>query len=186
MNIEGKYRDILSRNGATLVDTGWNSNAIVADYGRFLAALMKKDFEGQVGIEYMAVGGSDEGASEFKTRVEKFFNKEELTTEDEWVWAKKIYPDDMTYLDTDGNEISDPKIRTNKLRIDVTFAKNEPPGGDSDLREFALLGIYEDSGGTFDTSRMFFVNYVWHGLITKDESTELTRTVILTFPVKDN
>ena len=71
MNIEGKYRDILSRNGATLRDTGWKSNTIVADYGRFLAALMKKDYEGQGGIEYMAVGGSDKGASEFKIRVEK-------------------------------------------------------------------------------------------------------------------
>ena len=186
MNIEGKYRDILSRNGATLADTGWNSNTIVADYGRFLAALMKKDFEGQaVGIEYMAVGsGSEDGASEFKERVEKFFKGD--LTEDERVWAKKIDPDDMTYLDKDGNEISDPEIRTNKLKIVVTFAKDEPPGGASDLREFALLGIYEDSGGTFDTSRMFFVNYVGHGLITKDESTELTRTVILTFPFEDN
>ena len=185
MNIEGKYRDILSKNGATLEDTGWNSNTIVADYGRFLAALMKKDFEGQVGIEYMVVGGGDKGASEFKIRVKKFF-KEELEEEDEWVWKKKIHTGDMTYLDKDGNEISDPEIRTNKLKIVVTFAKDEPPGGASDLREFALLGIYEDSGGTFDTSRMFFVNYVGHGLITKDESTELTRTVILTFPFEDN
>jgi len=186
MIIKGEYRDILSRNGDILVGTGWNSNTIVADYGRFLAALMKKDFEGQaVGIEYMAVGsGSEDGASEFKERVEKFF-KGELTG-DEWVWAKKIHPDDMTYLDKDGNEISDPKIRTNKLQIDVTFAKDEPPGGASDLKEFALLGIYEGSGRTFDTSRMFFVNYVGHGLITKEESAELTRTVILTFPFEDN
>lgn len=185
MNIKGEYRDILSSNGEILVDTGWNSNTIVADYGRFLAALMKKDFEEQVGIEYMAVGsGSEDNASEFKDRVEKFFKGD--LTEDEWVWVKKIYPGDMTYLDKDGNEISDPEVRTNKLRIEVIFAKDEPPGTTSDLREFALLGIYEDPGGTFDTNRMFFINYVWHELITKDESTKLTRTVILTFPLEDN
>ena len=189
MNIKGEYRDVLSRNGATLVDTGWNSNTIVADYGRFLAALMKKDFEGQVGIEYMAVGGSDRGASEFKIRVEKFFNKEELTTDEEWVWAKKIDTGDMVYLDKDGNEISDPKVRTNKLRIDVTFAKDEPklPGTTFTFKEFALLGIYEKPDeGTFDTDRMFFINYVDHGLITKDGSMDLTRTIILTFPFEDS
>ena len=201
MDIKGEYRDILSRNGDVLVDTGWNSNTIDADYGRFLAALMKKDFDGQVGIEYMAVGnrsgednGSDEGASsKFKTRVKDFFewrNKDEGNVgphivDENWVWAKKINPDDMIYLDNAGDEISDPKIRTNKLRIDVAFAKNEPPEGASDLREFALLGIYKDPTGKFDTSRMFFVNYVDHGLITKEMDTEFTRTVILTFPLQE-
>ena len=200
MDIKGEYRDILSRNGNVLVDTGWNSNTIDVDYGRFLAALMKKDFDGQVGIEYMAVGnrsgednGSDEGASsKFKNRVKDFFewrNKDEVNVgphivDENWVWAKKIDPDDMIYLDNAGDEISDPKIRTNKLRIDVAFAKDEPPEG-ADLREFALLGIYEDPTGKFDTSRMFFVNYVDHGLITKEMDTEFTRTVILTFLLQE-
>ena len=181
MNIKGEYRDILSRNGDMLMDTGWKSNTIVADYGRFLAALMKKDFEGQaVGIEYMAVGGGSEGAAKFKGRVERFFDREPKP-EDEWVWAKKIDADSMIYLDERDNDVSDP---TNKLAITVEFGQNEPSGDTSKLKEFALLGIYEDSG-TFNTEKMFFINYVSHGLITKYADAKLDRTIILPFPFEE-
>ena len=42
MEIKGEYRDILRRNNAAIIDTGWRSNTIADDFGRFLAALMKK------------------------------------------------------------------------------------------------------------------------------------------------
>jgi len=55
MKIKGEYRSVLSRKGEVIMDTCWKSNDIVEDYGRFMAALMKKDFKGEVEIDYMAV-----------------------------------------------------------------------------------------------------------------------------------
>ena len=188
MRIKGEYRDILSRNGEVIVDTGWQSNVIVADYGRFLAALMKKDFEGLVGIDYMAVGGGSENYVEFKDRVEDFFDSispDDLPTPepgDNWVWAKKIEPNWINYLDEEGNVVDDSDENiTNRLRIEVTFGKNEPSEETFDFKEFALLGI-DTADDTFNTGKLFFINYVDHGLITKDATTELTRTIQLTFP----
>jgi hypothetical protein len=346
MRIKGEYRDVLSKDGEVIKDTGWKSNVIVEDYGRFLAALMKKDFEGLVGIEYMAVGGGSENYVEFKEKVEEFFklgrylfcwdsvpgdDSERLlkyfkdehkivlgenvkitkpsdktiqifeaeisakitldevkatleigdlrtqdlkvkTEEDKlniysgswnlphkpgsgdyWVWAKKIDVDAIKYLNpylfsigdgaledklnsdiipevlkekfrTKGIPLSDTatvkktenkwvitdeekkkkylimkeveKLNiylcinlegeevdtvTNRLRIDVTFGKNEPLEETLEFEEFALLGIDKDD--TFDTDKLFFINYVDHGVITKDKNMELTRSIRLTFPI---
>ncbi|OYT63176.1 hypothetical protein B6U67_03320 [Methanosarcinales archaeon ex4484_138] len=189
-NIKGIYRDVLSSNGKTLVDAGWKSNAIVEDYGRFLAALMKKDFtsEDKVGIEYMAVGSGSKDDAEFKSRVTSFFNSGNLDqpyklgSEDYWVWAKKIDVNNIKYINKEGKEID---TVTNKLKIAVTFGENEPSKESLAFKEFALLGIDKKSNGTFNTDKMFFINYVDHGLITKDKSMELTRTIILTFPIEE-
>ncbi|MCK4734378.1 MAG: hypothetical protein KAT65_18125 [Methanophagales archaeon] len=262
MRIKGEYRDVLSRNGEVIVDTGWKSNDIVADYGRFLAALMKKDFneERQVGIDYMAVGGGSENDEDFKTRVENFFDSStpgdllKPTSSDNWVWAKEIEADAaIKYLNpylfsigdgaledklnsdiipeelkemfrTKGIPLSDTatvkktenkwvitdeekkylitkegeklniylRIKpegeevdtvTNRLRIEVTFGKNKPSEETFDFKEFALLGI-DTADDTFNTEKLFFINYVDHGLITKDKSMKLERTIILTFPVE--
>lgn len=176
MNIKGIYRDVLIRNGEVIEDRGWNSNKIVEDYGIFLAALMKKDLK-DIGIEYMAVGGGSEGAVSFKERVISFF-KEEST--DIWVWAKGIDAvKDIKYLDEDDKEIADPTIKTNKLKIDVEFLKDEPSKVETLVfNEFALLGI----DNSHNTDTMFLINYVKHGEITKDTNMVLTRTVNLTFP----
>jgi hypothetical protein len=186
MKIKGEYRDVLSRNGEVIVDTGWQSNVIVADYGRFLAALMKKDFEEKVGIEYMAVGSGSKGYADFKSRVKSFFGLESLEqpykpeSEGYWVWAKKIDVRDIKYLNPEDDKEVD--TVTNRLRIDVKFGKNEPSKETLGFEEFALLGIDKDDGN-FDLKKLFFINYVNHGLITKDENMELTRSIILTFPI---
>lgn len=176
MNINGEYRDVLMKNGEVIEDSGWKSNEIVGDYGIFLAALMKKDLK-DVGIEYMAVGGGSEGAASFKERITSFFKSEST---DIWVWAKKIDAvKDIKYLDEDDKEIADTTIKTNKLKIDVEFSKDEPSENEPlDFKEFALLGI--DS--LLNTDTMFLINYVKHGEITKDTNMVLTRTVNLTFP----
>ena len=207
MKIKGKYRDILSRNGEVIVDTGWQSNVIVADYGKFLAALMKKDFERQVGIDYMAVGsGSNNDYAVFKDKVNDFFDKDEPNEgksdplevgekgKDDyyWVWAKKIEAGDIKYVNDDDEEVVNGV--TNRLRIEVTFGKEEkgeepePSEKTLEFKEFALLGIDRNTDGTFKknidgTFKMFFINYVDHGSITKDKNMELTRTIILTFPI---
>jgi hypothetical protein len=191
MKIKGEYRDVLSRNGEVIVDTGWQSNVIVADYGRFLAALMKKDFKRRkVGIDYMAVGSGSENDEDFKKQVEEFFDSRkpgelsEPTSTDNWVWAKEIEADRINYLDEKGNVVDDSaKIITNRLRIEVTFGKNEPSEETLEFKEFALLGIDKEKG-KFVQEKLFFINYVDHGLITKDKSMVLTRSIILTFPVE--
>ena len=193
MKIKGEYRDVLSRNGEVIVDTGWQFNAIVEDYGRFLAALMKKDFEGLVGIDYMAVGSGSKDYAEFRGKVEGFFDSrgpEQLpkpTSKDNWVWAKKIEAGDINYLNDEDKVVNDV---TNRLRIEVTFRKEKEEGEEKEpepseetleFREFALLGI-DKEGNKFVPGKLFFINYVGHEVITKDKCMELTRTVILTFP----
>ena len=59
MNIKGAYRDqIIYMKSQKTIDKGWQSNTIVSDYGRYLAAIMKKDLPTAMGVEYIAVGKS--------------------------------------------------------------------------------------------------------------------------------
>ena len=183
VNIKGEFHDVLRKYGKVIEDRGWWSNTIVKDYGKFLAALMKKEesMEG-VGIEYMAVGGGmDADEDRFKEYVKEYFkppaktNQEPHWEGDYWVYAKKIIPGNINYLPSDEETIEVGEI-TNILQIDVTFAKREPAGENLEFRHFALLGINK----SYET--MFFVNFVDHGVITKDTNTELIRKVILTFP----
>jgi len=185
MKIKGEYRDVLSRNGGVIADTGWKSNTIVEDYGRFLAALMKKDFKEQVGIEYMAVGsGSDNNSAVFRGKVAEFFNwlnegnSGPIKGRDYWAWAKKIDGGKIKYRDDQG------KV-TNKLKLEVIVEKKEPSEETLVFKEFALLGIDKNSDGTFDTNKMFFINYVEHGPIAKDKEMEFTRNIKLTFPIEE-
>ena len=187
MKIKGEYRDVLSRNGEVIVDTGWQSNEIVADYGRFLAALMKKDFEQKVGIDYMAVGsGSGNDSAIFRDNVGKFFvalnegKSGPFESGNYRVWAKEIEAGWIKYLVDDSDNII-----TNRLRIEVTFGKNEPSEANFEFKEFALLGIDINPDDKFNTNKMFFINYVDHGVITKDATMELTRTIQLTFPIEE-
>lgn len=188
MIIKGKYRDILASNGKVLQDRGWKANTIVPDYGRFLAALMKKDFYLPVGIEYIAVGSGSLDDNKFKDKVIDYFNWIDespgpigpLKTGNNWVWAKKIEPGEIEYLDDSENMVP---VVTNRIQLEVKFPKNEPDTGVLSFQEFALLGIDKDKNGKFDTDRMFLVNYVKHGPITKDSSMELSRTIKLEFPI---
>jgi hypothetical protein len=92
--------------------------AIAKDFGWFLAALMKKDFSNETGIDYIAVGGSrpggkakDEDFTEelFEKRARSFFEKypdEEKRqsssidwTDDFWIWAMPLDGDNIHYYD---------------------------------------------------------------------------------------
>lgn len=185
--IKGVYRDVLTGGGNLIDDFGWKSNTIVEDYGRFLAALMKKEFPQPLGVEYMAVGNSGGGhtAAGFRNAVADRFNK--LNTGDHsppppaapWAWVKKISPGDIRFLDGD-NEVN---TVTNTLKIEVTIEENEPSQETFDFFQFALLGIHQKPDNTFDMNTLYFINYVAHGQITKDQTMALDRTVKLTFPI---
>jgi len=187
MDIKGEYRDIIKINGEINEDKGWRCNHIVEDYGKFLAALMKKDFNKQVGIDYLVVGsGSNKDVEIFKNRARHFFETGDLQvlhTADYWIWAKKINTDDIKYMDETDQEAPAGSI-TNKLEINIIIEKTEPSTETLEFKEFALIGIDKKPDSSFDTDRMFFIDYVDHGPITKDDSMELSRTIKLTFPIK--
>jgi hypothetical protein len=175
MKIKGEYKDILVKNDRIIEERGWKSNTIAEDYGRFLAALMKKeDTIAGTGIEYIAVGGGNASIDEFTNNVKTFFKTNTLT-EPPWAWTKQIQTGDIIYLDKDGNPAK-AKTITNRLQIDVTIKEEEPTEKTFVFEQFALLGINAAK------DNMFLINYVDHGPITKDSSMKLERTIRLTFP----
>lgn len=183
MKIRGKFRDILMQGKDIILDSGWRSNEIVSDLGRFLAALMKKQFDNVVGIEYIAVGDGSKDLGEFKKNVSDYFDSTsttnplkrplKLSSGDGWVWAKKIDKEDMLFL---GQQSAD-EI-TNKIQVSVNFFENEPSGETLNFTQFGLLGISES-----DKKRMFFLNYKTHDPIPKNKEMTLSRTVMLEFPI---
>lgn len=186
--IKGEYRDIISHRGVPFEDRGWRSNTIVADFGLFMASLLKKEYGSLVGLEYLAVGSGTQNADAFKVRMETFFSNvhggssPNAYQEDSygWVWARKIEGSDMSFLQ-DGNPTND---ITNTLQISLDIEAGTPLDGSGqaqtlEFREFALLGIDGTDSGTL---RM--VNYVNHGVITKDPTMKLTREIRLKFPVE--
>jgi hypothetical protein len=188
MKISGKFRDILLRDGKMIADNGWTSNTIVidtknhGDCGSLLAALMKKDFKEITGINYMVVGSGSKNYEEFKNKIITI-PKLEITTfqdhrSDYWLWAKKIESTDIDYLDgPDGKEVITKEI-TNKLEIRVTFEIDKPISDTLNFSEFALIG---SDGDNNSISKIFFINYVNHGIITKLANDVILRTVHLTF-----
>jgi hypothetical protein len=186
MKIRGEYRDVLFKRREAILDTGWKSNTIVQDYGMFLAGLMKKEFNRKIGIEYILAGSGSEEFVSFKQKAADYFAwvntgaSGPYVSENYWIWAKQITPDNVKFLDADDLEVAGV---THKLMIDVTVQENEPSEDTFDFREFGLLGIDKDEYGAFVTDRMYFINYVAHGQITKDSSMELSRCIKITFPI---
>jgi hypothetical protein len=189
MKITGKFKDIILRDGKMVADNEWISNTIVVDAkeygdcGSFLVALVKKDFNVVTGINYMMVGSGSNDYKEFKDKISKTTPLAGITgfqgkSPDNWFWATEIKSADMDYLEgPDGNEVITKKI-TNKLEIRVAFGKDMPLPETLNFGEFALIG--SDGVGT-NLSRIFFINYVNHGIITKLANDTILRTVHLTF-----
>jgi hypothetical protein len=164
--------------------------AIDEDYGKFLAAVMKKDFSRMTGIDYIAVGGGGViGQIDFKKDVKALFTGRKEDPKDplkldgnRWVWAKRIDPDrEICYLD-EKDQVA--KAITRKIRVEVSFDKGVPSGETLSFSRFALIAI-DFKDGIFNAEKMFFVDYVTHDPITKDESTKLVRDIVLDFPVKE-
>lgn len=188
MKISGKFKDILLRDGKTIADNGWTSNTIVVDAtnhgdcGSLLAALMKKDSKEIIGINYIVVGSGSKNYEGFKNNIAKALGNMKINIQDHrpeyWLWAKEIKSMDVEYLEgPDGQEVPTTKI-TNKLAIKVNFEKFEPINGDLEFSEFALIGGDKDLNSI---DKIFFINFVNHGIITKLANDTILRTVHLTF-----
>jgi hypothetical protein len=175
---------------------------ISEDYGKLLAALMKKDLNKMVGIDFIAVGRSKGNEEDFKSRVRSFFEKAvndkffdtaegkkqmewKEGGETYWSWVKKISPADIKYMDKDDAEIKD---IANKILISASFGSGDKSEPQSDgplvFQEFALLGIDRNNDDSFRTDRLFFIDYIKHDPITKDREMKLTRDIVLEFPLK--
>ena len=187
MEIKGEYRDILTENGEAVAHMGWRSNTIVSDFGRFLAALMKRDFNSQVlersGADYIAFGSGSATDEEFKSRVIELLKKIpdlgqplKSTTPKYWVWAKKIDKSSIKYLDSNQLESQNP---TNIIRLEVVVEENEPPNETLDFKEFGLFGVDRKDDGSPNPDRIYFINRVSHESIGKTPTVKLSRTIVL-------
>jgi hypothetical protein len=195
MKIKGSYRDVISKNGTVIRDSGWRSNIIVQEFGNLLAYLLKKDFLAPTGIDYIAVGSTRDNLQAFRERIKEFFEKLNTGSDKEkplfdneddnnWVWAKKIESDSIQYFPYDPQK----KEVTNCLQIEEVFGRGsaEPETRESLVfGNFALLGIDKDKEGNFDTNNMYLINFVEHGEITKSPGTIIIRTIRLTFPIQE-
>jgi hypothetical protein len=189
MEIKGEYRDILTENGEAVADMGWRSNTIVSDFGRFLAALMKRDFNSNVlersGADYIAFGSGSATDEEFKSRVVELLKKipdlsqplKSLTPE-YWVWAKKIDKSSIKYLDSNQEVSQNP---TNSIRLEVVVEENEPPNETLNFKEFGLFGVDRKDDGSPNPDRIYFINRVSHESIGKTPTVKLSRTIVLKF-----
>lgn len=179
MIMKGNFRDVIKAEGEPIEDKGWMPNSINEDFGRFLAATVKKDKTIEKWDFYIAVGntskqGTGERTKRFKENIKQFFEKTSAPYVDKdgnWAWAKLIKPEMIKYkLNTTVSQDI-----TNMLQIDVNFEKEEPDSQTRELAEFSLLFKVGDG--------IYLMNYATHGTISKTSSMTLDRTIILKFPV---
>jgi hypothetical protein len=208
--LRGKYRDVLQKHSKPPIDMGWRTNSIQDDCGRYFAALLKKDFTTNVGLEYLAVGGpvnpddstlyQTTGDNGFRTRVLDYFDS--ISAADipapanpnqimplkiqgkYWVCAVQLRDENIGYVPpnvTLGNP--------NHLAIVFTFKKADLTGSHN-FMEFSLVGAAPPApsgpSGKFNRLKVYLINYVKHGMYVKDNNVSLERTIDLTFPLPLN
>jgi hypothetical protein len=203
--IKGQYRDLIISDDELLLDSGWKSNSIHTDCGRFIAALMKKEFKSPLGIEFIVFGGPQDNinpdentnADIFRERIGTLFysiNKDSITPinasgkdnmiygpikiDKKWVCAVKLEKNNVTYNIPTVNGLNQ-----NQVKVFFSFRKNDLATQDFwSFNEFSLIGIDTNSDGKYDTNKLYLINYVSHPVYKKDKNVSLERTIILTFP----
>ena len=185
MKVYGKYRDVLIEGEQVLEDRGWMSNTITEDFGKFLAATIKGDWRAW-DLEIAVGKGSviypspkkEEDIRDFRENIKKFLDSQRTDPykwgEKNWVWAKKIEPKDVNYIDESGKPSANP---TNRLQISVVFAEKEPDNGQFLFEEFSVMGVNQDKS-------ILLMNCVKHPGISKNINMRLERTIIFKFPLE--
>lgn len=168
--LRGKYRDIIvTSKGRVQWDSGWHCNLIVEQCRVLLAALMKGDEE-MDGILYCAVGAGEKDWD--SQRPIPPLTTAQLTNE---VYRMPVSAEQITYLD----ETDQPsEIPTGRLEITIEFhGEDMVSNGYQSLREFGLFG----GNATEEVNSGLMIDYIIHPRIDLIPSTELRRSVRLTF-----
>jgi hypothetical protein len=170
--LNGRYHDVLlDSSGRVVWDRGWRSNAIVGDFRRLLAALIrgKPNATGLLGLQ---VGG---GLSAWDDTGPPPATSGQTALVDPHPFTVSGAAVQMDFL-TGGTVSAAP---TNRLQVQVTLGPGAPPWPDGgnhvsgNLREFGLAATLDGAA--------VLLNYVTHPVIAKDPASTLLRTVWLTF-----
>lgn len=161
----GSYQDRIIPARGQIVDRGWRSNLIV-DRARFLiAGFMRGD--GAAGIQRLLVG---RGLESWDTVPEPPVPTAQALVDPD-PFEIPLTAAEIEYIDAVGEPTAGP---TQRLRLVVTLAEDEPTGDDPyPLREFGLFGEF--------AGESYMINYVRHGVIHKPADATLVRTIQLVF-----
>jgi len=170
--LNGRYHDVLfDASGRVVEDRGWRPNAIVGDFRRLLAALIrgKPAATGLLGLKVGAglAAWDDTGPPPGTSGQTALVDPNPFT-----VTGAAVTTDFLT-----GGTVS--ATPTNRLQVQVTLGPGSPPWPDGanhvsgNLREFGLAATLD--------GQTVLLNYVTHPVIAKDPASTLLRTVWLTF-----
>lgn len=170
--IKGIYRDRLwtpplhAAHGspAPALDSGWRSNIVVTQARLALAAFMKGE-EDAFGIRAILVGEGEEAWDQNGPPPPDPSTTELVNAVDE----REIEPDQIVFLDTNGEESEEP---TTRVQVTVTYEPGEP-GEEVALREFGLFGEL--------LGDIYMIDYVRHPVINKGSQDTLERVIRLSF-----
>lgn len=175
LRLYGEWKDTIHYRDGRVVEGGWRRNQIQNLAPRVAAIALSRFGElsagaGYTGISYLACGeGSVSWDSASPTQDP---NKPDLHAE---TFRKAVGAADMAFLDE--SEIGDAagpvtvvSTPSRVIRVQVTLDYAEANGP---LREFALFG--GNATATADSGHIF--NWVVHGLINKDSSMRIARTI---------
>ena len=146
----------------------WDHNQLQNTVSTLLASLLKQDGTYGTGIQYLAVG---EGLSAWDA-TPPTLSASDTTLETE-TFRKAVVPaTEMVYIDALGGSVVGGPTRF--IRITVTLTTAEANG---DLREWGLFG----GNATGAANSGLMIDWVSHGLIVKDSSMTIVRTIEFEF-----
>ena len=164
ISVTGHITDKIIHLDTGEVEIREGHNLVVNSFVNLIMSLLSRK-TGYKGITQWAVGS---GLSSWDSLpVSPSLHETSLTSE---IGRKAIIPSDMKFIDSEGNESSDP---TNILRIRVTFEADECNGI---WREFGLFG----GDATSDLNSGILVDKRHHEVITKTSTMAIERTIVFT------
>ncbi len=160
--IRGVYRNrVYTACGCLRFDSGWSSNTLVDTTWPLIAGLLKNQARWH-GIRFWAIGTGEEAWDLAPVPANPRSGR--LVNE---IRRNRIRPDDIVWLDTQGEETDNPTTRI-EVRSEFSW-----PRRDQTLREFGLFG----GDATRDADSGQLINYVIHPRIDLNAGETLSRSV---------
>lgn len=170
-HISGIYHDVLiGADGELLLDRGWNKNAIVGDFRKMLASIVRG---GGPGIVHLAVGrGRNEWDAAGPPPVTPAAVASLETPAPDA--PRPVTANEVRYLDESDNTVTYPTARL-QIRVELPAGYPAPiaPLDTYPLREFGLFGRSGEG--------LFMINCVRHAVINKNSGARLIREIRLQF-----